>query len=222
MSVVRSCEIGGPTCITSYFRSHFGSRIVRTNFASLRRAAGCPSSMPPKGHVKDCSSLGSVIQHHDKWRVRLRLLGRQIFGPARASAAEAAADLTRARALPRQQISAFLNGLRDQLPVESTSCSSTAPGSANQQALQTRVLASAPYQTSLLHLQLSKNLEATMSVSLRLVLTCSRTAALMLLLLRKARATIRTLLDSRRFSLFRNLASAQNLATLHHLQLTRN
>ena len=60
VSVVRSCKVGGPTCITSYFRSHFGSRIVCTNFATLRRAAGFPSSMPPKGHVKDCSSLGSV------------------------------------------------------------------------------------------------------------------------------------------------------------------
>jgi hypothetical protein len=90
--------------------------------------------MPPKGHVKDCSRLGSVVQHFDKWRVELRLGTERIRGPARASAAEAAADLTRARALPRQQISAFFNGLRDQLPVESTSCSSTAPGSANQRS----------------------------------------------------------------------------------------
>ena len=90
--------------------------------------------MPPKGHVKDCSSLGSVVVHRDKWRVELSLGRERIRGPVRDSAEEAAADLTRARSLPRQQISAFLNGLRDQLPVESTSCSSTAPGSANQRS----------------------------------------------------------------------------------------
>ena len=120
--------------VTSYFRSHFGSRIVSTIFATLRRTAGFPSSMPPKGHVKDCSSLGSVVQHRDKWRVYLRLGGEKFCGPARASAEEAAADLTRARALPRQQIPAFFNGLRDQLPVESTSSSSTAPVPANQRS----------------------------------------------------------------------------------------
>ena len=178
--------------------------------------------MPPKGHVKDCSSLGSVVVHRDKWRVELSLGRERIRGPVRDSAEEAAADLTRARSLPRQQISAFLNGLRDQLPVESTSCSSTAPVPANQRSSIDPSSGKRPVSDEFATSPAIKNLEATMSVSLRLVLTSSRTAALMLLLLRKARATIRTLLDSRRFSLFRNLASAQNLATLHHLQLTRN
>ena len=88
--------------------------------------------MPPKGHVKDCSSLGSVVQHRDKWRVKIGLGRELICGPSRDSAEEAAADLTRARALPRQQISSFFTGLRDQLAVETTSCSATAPGSGNQ------------------------------------------------------------------------------------------
>ena len=66
-----------------------------------------------------------------------------------------------------------------------------------------------------------KNSGAMVSVAPRLVLTCSRRVALMLLV-RRVRASIRALLGSRRLSLFRHLASSQNLATLHHLQLNRN
>jgi len=86
-------------------------------------------SMAPK--LKDAALLGDVASHLNLWRVTVNLVG-----PSRMTKAEATADLTAMRSLPRDQIPAFLQQLREAATIDSGSVSGSqraAPGTATQQ-----------------------------------------------------------------------------------------
>ena len=66
------------------------------------------------GGAKSVAELGSVLPHRDKWRVVVRLLGQNVYGPVRVHKAAADADLRLAQAAAdRAGMAAVLERLKD-------------------------------------------------------------------------------------------------------------
>ena len=92
----------------------------------------------PRKKQEDSSSLGLVVQKGEKWRTRF-YLDKDLYGPLRDTAAEATADLARARELPRRKIATFLRGLTVPLAAQPMSCSDAAAGSRGEGVPQSTV-----------------------------------------------------------------------------------